>query len=61
MVDKANSLIREYAEKNPKLGYIDVNTVLFDSAGNPRIELYRDDLLHFHPSGVTQKRPMRVT
>ena len=54
VVDEANSLIREYAERNPKLGYIDVNTVLFDSAGNPRIELYRDDLLHFHPPAYVE-------
>ena len=54
VVDAANSLIREYADQNPKLGYIDVNPVLFDSAGNPRIELYRDDLLHFHPPAYVE-------
>ncbi len=54
VVDEANSLIREYADQNAKLGYIDVNPVLFDSAGNPRIELYRDDLLHFHPPAYVE-------
>lgn len=54
VVDEANALIREYAEQKPELGYIDVNPVLFDSAGNPRTELYRDDLLHFHPPAYVE-------
>ncbi len=54
VVDEANSLIREYADQNPELGYVDVNVVLFDSAGNPRIELYRNDLLHFHPAAYLE-------
>jgi lysophospholipase L1-like esterase len=49
VVDEANSLIRDYTGNNKQLGFIDVNPVLFDAKGNPRLELYRDDLLHFNP------------
>ena len=31
----------------PNLGFIDVNPVLFDAEGKPRMELYFDDKLHF--------------
>jgi lysophospholipase L1-like esterase len=54
VVDEANSLIRNYTAHNNKLGFIDVNPVLFDAAGNPRLELYRDDLLHFHPPAYVE-------
>ncbi len=54
VVDEANALIREYTDQKSELGYIDVNPVLFDSAGNPRTELYRDDLLHFHPPAYVE-------
>lgn len=46
-VDEANRLVREYCVKNSKLGYIDVNPVLFDKSGQPRYELYLPDKLHF--------------
>ncbi len=54
VVDAANSLIQEYAAQHAQLGYIDLNPVLFDSAGNPRTELYRNDLLHFHPPAYVE-------
>ena len=54
MVDEANTLIQEYAKGNSQLGYIDVNPVLFDSAGHPRTELYLPDLLHFHPPAYVE-------
>ena len=54
VVDEANSLIRNYTTHNAKLGFIDVNPVLFDAAGNPRLELYRDDLLHFYPPAYVE-------
>ncbi len=54
MVDEANSLIRDYTTHNRQLGFIDVNPVLFDAAGNVRLELYRADLLHFHPPAYVE-------
>ena len=38
----------------PRLGFIDVNPVLFDAEGNPRLKLYRDDLLHFYPPAYVE-------
>ena len=33
-------------------GYIDLNPVLFDRAGNVREELFRPDKLHFRPEST---------
>jgi hypothetical protein len=54
VVDEANSLIRDYTAQKKRLGFIDVNPVLFDAKGNPRLELYRDDLLHFYPPAYVE-------
>src|SRR5262245_59164764 len=35
VVDEANARIRDYAKRNPRLGYIDVNPALFDASGKP--------------------------
>jgi lysophospholipase L1-like esterase len=47
VVDAANSLVKEYCSNDKKLGFIDVNPVLFDQQGNPRLDLYLQDRLHF--------------
>ena len=47
VVDSANALIRDFCSSTKKREYIDVNPVLFDGNGKPRMELYRDDKLHF--------------
>ena len=54
VVDEANSLIRDYTTHQPRLGFIDVNPVLFDAEGNPRLKLYREDLLHFYPPAYVE-------
>jgi lysophospholipase L1-like esterase len=54
VVDDANSRIRDYATRNPRLGYIDVNPVLFDAAGKPRLDLYREDELHLRPPAYVE-------
>jgi lysophospholipase L1-like esterase len=46
IVDAANAQVREYCATDPKLQFIDVNPVLFDAEGNPRLELYLPDQLH---------------
>ena len=48
-VDAANALIRDYCTTDPRLGYIDINPAVLDRDGKPRLELYRDDKLHYHP------------
>jgi lysophospholipase L1-like esterase len=49
IVDEANSQVRTYCLKDPRMGFIDVNPALFDREGNPRLELYQEDRLHFKP------------
>lgn len=46
-MDSINTMIRDFCLYSPQRRYIDVNVALFDSAGNPRTELYLDDKLHF--------------
>ena len=46
-----NALIREYAENDGKIDYIDVFTPMLDSSGNPRAELFRADALHLNADG----------
>jgi hypothetical protein len=46
-VDQANRLIEEYTKSDPRLKFVDVNPALFDAKGEPRMELYRVDKLHF--------------
>ena len=48
-VDHYNALARVYCATTPNHTFVDVNPVLVDAAGRPRLEIYRDDLLHFHP------------
>ena len=48
-VDAANALIRDYCAGDPRLGFVDVNPAVFTAEGKPRMELYRDDKLHYHP------------
>jgi lysophospholipase L1-like esterase len=46
IVDSANALVKEYCAQAPKREFIDVNPVLFDPDGKPRMDLYMDDKLH---------------
>jgi hypothetical protein len=48
VVDAVNREVAALAATLPHLEYIDVNPALFDASGEPRLELYRNDLLHFH-------------
>jgi len=47
VVDSANELAKRYCVPQKHMGFIDVNPALFDQEGKPRLELYRDDKLHF--------------
>lgn len=48
-VDHYNALARAYCAATPNHGFIDINPALVDAAGHPRLDLYQDDRLHFHP------------
>lgn len=47
VVDSVNELAKRYCIPERNMGFIDVNPALFDKEGNPRVDLYRDDKLHF--------------
>jgi len=46
-VDSINAMVSNFCRRTPGLTYVDLNPVLFDSAGKARYELYKDDQLHF--------------
>ena len=48
-VDHYNALARAYCAATPHRFFFDLNPLLVDAAGRPRLELYKDDKLHFHP------------
>jgi lysophospholipase L1-like esterase len=48
-VDHYNALARAYSAATPGHTFVDVNPALVDADGRPRLELYKDDQLHFHP------------
>jgi lysophospholipase L1-like esterase len=50
-VREANALIRDYADAEGKVDYIDVFTPMLDAAGRPRRELFRADALHLNAEG----------
>ncbi len=54
IVDEANRQVRAYCKTDQRLGYIDVNPALFDRKGNPRLELYQEDRLHFKPQAYVE-------
>jgi lysophospholipase L1-like esterase len=47
VVDSANALVKNFCRTSKNRAFVDVNPVLFDNAGKPRMDLYRDDKLHF--------------
>ena len=47
VVDAANKMVAEFSAADKRLGFIDVNPALFDAAGQPRMDLYLPDKLHF--------------
>lgn len=48
-VDHYNALARAYCDATPRRTFVDVNPALVDASGNPRLDLYVADKLHFHP------------
>ena len=49
VVDDVNRQIEMYAASHPHVTYVDVNPVLFDASGKPRLDLYMGDELHLRP------------
>lgn len=53
-VDHYNALARAYCAATPRRHFIDLNPVLVDAQGHPRLELYQKDKLHFHPPAYVE-------
>jgi lysophospholipase L1-like esterase len=55
VVDAVNTRVRDqFTKEFAYLSYIDVNPALFDANGKSRVELYRPDMLHFHPPAYVE-------
>jgi lysophospholipase L1-like esterase len=50
-VDHFNALARAYCSATPRHTFVDINPALVDANGHPRLELFKDDKLHFLPPG----------
>lgn len=53
-VDHYNALVRAYCAATPGCTFVDVNPALVDAEGKPRLELYKNDKLHFHPPAYVE-------
>lgn len=53
-VDHYNALARAFCAATPGHTYIDLNPVLVGADGRPRLELYRDDKLHYQPPAYVE-------
>ena len=49
VVDAVNRGVEQYGAATRRLTYVEVNPVLFNKDGSPRMELYMPDELHFRP------------
>jgi lysophospholipase L1-like esterase len=47
---RRDRLVREYCSTDPRLHYVDVPPML-DQAGNPRLDVFRWDGLHYNEKG----------
>ena len=55
---RANELVKAYLSKQKKTTYVDTWTLMINSDGTPKTELFRDDKLHMKPEGyaIWQKK-----
>jgi hypothetical protein len=52
VVEAVNREMERYSHEARNVGYIELNTVLFDKSGNIRQELFLPDNLHFRPEST---------
>lgn len=53
-VDRYNALVLAYCAATPHHTYVDINPALVDADGRPRLDLYKEDKLHFHLSSYDE-------
>jgi lysophospholipase L1-like esterase len=54
VVDDINRQMQKYAEKNPRVHFVDLNPVLANADGSPRMELFMNDELHLRAPAYEQ-------
>jgi lysophospholipase L1-like esterase len=59
-VDAVNREMERYSRESAKVGYIDLNPVLFDAQGKLREDLFLPDGLHFRPDSTAYLEFSRV-
>jgi lysophospholipase L1-like esterase len=50
-IEKANRMIRNFLKKQRNAKFVDIYPLMLDKAGNPRQELFVNDMLHMNPKG----------
>ena len=50
VVDAVNRQVEAYGRETGRVRYVDVNPVLIDAAGEPRMDLFMSDALHLRPA-----------
>jgi lysophospholipase L1-like esterase len=60
VVDAVNREMERYSHKALNVGYIDLNSVLFDSRNNVREDLFLPDGLHFRPDSTAYPEFARI-
>lgn len=53
-MNAANEMIRDYCASHEDMAFIDINSGVFNEKGEPRLELFQKDELHFNKSGYRQ-------
>ena len=60
VVEEANRSIRSLCDESPNRHFVDVNEGLFDDQGEPRLDVYLDDRLHYTSDGYDEVFRPRV-
>jgi len=53
-MNAANEMIRNYCATHDDMAFVDVNPGVFDEKGEPKLEFYQKDKLHFNEAGYRQ-------
>lgn len=56
--EESNRKLKQLCDEEPNLDYIDVSRLLLDEQGRPKVEYYREDLLHMNLSGYAAWIPV---
>jgi lysophospholipase L1-like esterase len=54
LVNEANTLIQKFSTQDALVSFVDINPAVFDDHGAPRMELYREDKLHYLPPAYVE-------